>query len=62
MLVEKQLEVALYKQAVSAKGSDAQQMLKASIEDMVTLRTENTKLREALDSQNFEQRYCAAQP
>ena len=39
--VNKALEMSLYKQAIVSKGTDAQLMLKASIEDMIALKTEN---------------------
>ena len=41
MYVNTQLEMSLYKQAISSRGSDAQMMLKASIEDMLALKAEN---------------------
>jgi len=42
-----------------SKGTDAQLLLKASIEDMMTLKTENAKLKESIDIEKcFEQRYC----
>ena len=57
----KSLEVYLYKQAIVSKGTDAQLLLKASIEDMMTLKTENAKLKENIDGKCFEQRYCTTQ-
>ena len=50
----------MYKQAIASKGSDAQLMLKASIDDLMALKAENAKLKEAVDSKKFEQRYCAS--
>ena len=44
----------MYKQAIVSKGSDAQLMLKASIDDLMALKTENAKLREAVESKKFE--------
>ena len=43
-----------------SKGSDAQLMLKASIDDLMALKTENAKLREAVESNKFEKMYCAS--
>ena len=44
-----------------AKGTDAQQMLKASIDDIIRLKAENTKLKDLSEVRNFEQRYCTLQ-
>lgn len=43
---------------MQAKGSDAQLLLKSSIDDMMVLREENAKLKEKLESKGFEARYC----
>ncbi len=55
------MEMSLYKHAIVSKGSDAQQLLKASIEDMMVLKSENEKLKEEFIGNNkqFEQRYCS---
>ena len=34
-------------------------MLKASIDDLMSMKMENAKLKEALDGKNFEKIYCA---
>ena len=54
MYTNKCLELAMYKQAIVSKGSDAQLMLKASIDDLMALKSENAKLREAVESKRFE--------
>ena len=54
MFTNKCLELAMYKQAIVSKGSDAQLMLKASIDDLMALKTENVKLRETVESKKFE--------
>ena len=58
MFANKALEMAMYKQAIVAKGSDAQNMMKASIDDLMTLKTENKNLRDVLEGKKFEQVYC----
>ena len=61
LYVNKDFELSMYKQAISSKGNDAQLLLKASIKDMIALRTENAKLHEAVDGKKFEARYCTQQ-
>ena len=60
-IYSKKFEVELYKQAVVAKGTDAQQMLKASVDDIIRLKTENARLKDVSEVRNFEQRYCTLQ-
>lgn len=49
--MNKVLEVSLYKQAIAVRGSDAQQMLKSSIDEVIALRAENARL---ADGKAFE--------
>ena len=58
-LVNKTLELSMYRHAIASKGSDAQLMLKASIDDLMALKLENNKLRDQIDGKNFEKTYCA---
>ena len=58
MFTNKALQMEMYKQAIVAKGTDAQLMLKASVDDLMALKTENKILKEALDGKKFEQVYC----
>lgn len=60
MYVNKCLELSMYKQAIVSKGNDAQLMLKASIDDLMLLKSENARLREATENKIFEQRYCSS--
>jgi len=59
--VNKVVEVSLYKQAIVSKGNDAQRLLKASIDDMMNLKTENARLKDFADTKTFQQRYCTTQ-
>ena len=54
MYMNKSLELSMYKQAIVSKGNDAQLMLKASIDDLMILKSENAKLREAAENRKFE--------
>ena len=47
--------MSLYKHAIVSKGTDAQLLLKASIEDMMLLKSENEKLKEEFgNNKQFE--------
>ena len=60
LYLSKQVEVSLYKQAMSAEGNDAKLLLKTNIDDMLALMLENKSLiekLEKLENKPIEPRY-----
>ena len=61
MYTGKQQEMALYVEAMSANGEQAQLLLKSSIDEMVQLRNQKAILEDKLEKMQFENKYIMQQ-